>query len=367
MAKGTEGFVLVDRREPEERKEESDPLDHATILRCIGVLEKRAVGLKERGMSSWSFFFGVLNLLLVTWCFGVVPQHFWLLYVFETLVLFPLRWRHMISARPLSEAFYWLDFCWIWNFLCNIFLGIYALHAYISLPSSGAGVMAAVDKQRVREVLFCTFFGIATGPLSCAVGALGNALVFHDSDNTVSVFIHLGPTLLAYTLRWNSQAVLEAWPALFDLSYFSEVRPWRDVYLNAAAAYLLWWLLYLLWLLTCGLRLPSRGYDTVFHSIMRGGSPIPSILGWSKEDLAGRVARNDFTAGSAAVYMLFHAAAVLAAVLLSVCCWLSQHFHGLCCLGMALAAIYRGSQRYAYYVLDVHLREVRREFGSILD
>ena len=111
-------------------------LDHATIMRCLEVIEGRADQLKEKGLSSSSFFFGVTNVLLVTYCFGTLPQHFWIIYILETLILFPIRWRHMAAAQPLSEVYYWLDFCWIANFICNFALVVYTFDAYFNVGSS---------------------------------------------------------------------------------------------------------------------------------------------------------------------------------------------------------------------------------------
>ncbi|CAJ1397455.1 unnamed protein product [Effrenium voratum] len=342
--------------------DEESTLDPPTILRCIEVIDQRAEGLKAKGMSSASFFFGVTNVLIVTWCFGVMPQHFWIVYIFETLILFPIRWKNAAAAKPLSEVLYWLDFCWFCNFSMNIVLIIYVIDAYFNFPCMS--FLMALDAIHVRKFLFCMFFGIQ-GPLLGAVGALGNALVFHDANNTVSVFIHLCPSLLAYTLRWHREEVLAAWPGLFELDYFKEVSPWVDVYRNAAIAYVIWWVLYSVWL-QFSMDMPSKGYDTVFHLMMRGPNPVGPLLSWSPEESSQRAARNDFTRGSAVLYMVFHSMAVLPAILLSVLCWLSQAFHAFFCLAMTLAAIYKGSKRYAYFILESYLGEMRREFAAFV-
>jgi len=338
-------------------------LDRETILRCIEVVAKRSEDLKHKGMNSWSFFLGVTNLLLVTWCIGVFPEHFWLVYILEALILFPIRWKHMVEKRPLPEQLSWLDFCWIANITCNIVLLIYLIDDNVG----GTGVLMMLDPEDVRKTLFCTFFGVACGPLLCAVGALGNALVFHDADNTVSVFIHLSPSLLMYTLRWRSQEVLEAWPGVFNLTYVESVDPFRDVFCNAVAAYFVWWVPFTVWMLYDGLGRPAKGYDTVFHGIMRGcPSPICAILGWSKEEAKKRAAINDFTTRSVLVYMLFHALAVCSAICLSMACYMNRYCHGGLCIAMALAAIYKGGARYSYYITDSYTSLLRKEFAASL-
>eukprot|EP00931_Biecheleriopsis_adriatica_P046074 TRINITY_DN26439_c0_g1_i2.p1 TRINITY_DN26439_c0_g1~~TRINITY_DN26439_c0_g1_i2.p1 ORF type:complete len:326 (-),score=63.89 TRINITY_DN26439_c0_g1_i2:123-1100(-) len=302
-------------------------LDRSTILRCIDVVAQRAEQLKGKGLSSWTFFFGVTNMLLVTWCFGVYPQHFWIVYVVETLTLFPIRFKHMSEARP-TQVLYWLDFCWVANILCNIGLIFFLVDKYFEV-----GVLEALGSGEMRKHLFCIFFSAATGPLLLAVGALGNALVFHDAD------------------------------------YFDEIRPFVDIYAWGVAIYFVWSALYTSWIICCGLRLPDKGYDTVFHATMRDqgtSNPVVHILGWSAEEVKTRVASNDFTPGSVLLYMAFHAMACCLGMLFSVGCFVSIYFHGSLCVLMALTAIYKGSARYSYYMTENYTNMLRKEFSNAL-
>lgn len=338
-------------------------LDRSTILRCIDVVAQRAEQLKGKGLSSWTFFFGVTNMLLVTWCFGVYPQHFWIVYVVETLTLFPVRFKHMSEARP-TQVLYWLDFCWVANILCNIGLIFFLVDKYFEV-----GVLEALWSGEMRKHLFCIFFSAATGPLLLAVGALGNALVFHDADQTVLVFIHLGPSLLMFTMRWHPELLITTWPDVFHLDYFDEIRPFVDIYAWGVAIYFVWSALYTSWIICCGLRLPDKGYDTVFHATMRDqgtSNPVVHILGWSAEEVKTRVASNDFTPGSVLLYMAFHAIACCLGMLFSVGCFVSIYFHGSLCVLMALTAIYKGSARYSYYMTENYTNMLRKEFSNAL-
>lgn len=340
---------------------EAPSMDPATILRCIGVLKARSRRHKDKGLNKMTFFFGVTNVLIVTWCLGAVPEDFWVVYIVETVILFWLRWKHMIHAEP-CEVYYWLDFCWVANMLASIALIAYLVDAYFNSPA--LNFLMVLNASDVRETLFCMFWGIATGPLLCAVGALGNALVFHDVDNTVGVFIHLTPSLLAYTLRWHREAVLEAWPGMFHLNYLDRIRPWHDIYVKAALVYFLWSLLYTFWMVLHGMRLPHKGYDTIFHCTMRSspGNPVEKILGWSKEESARRGARHEYTTKSLLVYMLLHSLAVYSAIIVSILCFYSRAFHMVMNLAMALAAIYRGSARYSHYILNICLNDLQTLF-----
>jgi hypothetical protein len=339
--------------------------DKKTVLHCIKIIEARSSDLKAKGLSSWRFFFGVTNTLLVVWCFGAYPQHFWAVYMLETLILFPLRYSHTIAAKPLNEVPFFLDFCWIANVSCNMLF----ILIFIDSKFDGGIIdyLDVLDRSLIRKVLFCTWWGIATGPLLCAVGALGNALVFHDSDNTVSVFIHLFPSLVVYTFRWNVHAVLKAWPGLWHLDYFDDVDPWRDVYVNAILAYFVWWVVYSLWMVTCGFSLPSKGYDTIYHCLMRGSNPVGPLLGWTPEESKRRAKENDFTYASFFLYMVIHALCCCSSIIVAVACWYSQYFHGFTCLAMTLATVYRGSARYSYYMLQNYTAILKKEFGDVLE
>jgi len=338
-------------------------LDQATAEQCLAVLERRSKYLKEKGLNVRSFFFGVTNVLVVTWCYGAVPEHFWIVYIVETLILFPLRYRNMVRAKPLSLVYYWFDFCWIANFAINIGLVVCSIDALFSRPLTG--FFKLLDSDSFRRSLFCTFFGIATGPFLCSVGALGNALIFHDVENTVSVFIHLVPALLAYTLRFHSAEILAAWPHLFRLDYLGDIRPW-EVCVLSGIAYLAWWVCYTLWLVVQGLHLPAKGYDTVFHSMMREPNPVEQILGWSKAERMRRKKANQYPVISVLIYMLIHGIASAFSLGMSALCCCSRYFF-LWTLGvMTLSAVYRGAQRYTYYILELYIGQMRSELSDIL-
>lgn len=291
------------------------------------------------------------------------PQYFWILYIAETLVLFPLRWQHMMAAKPLPEVLSWLDFCWIANIMCNVMLIFYVIYDF---EHASFGFMKFIGSGAVRKILFCAFWGVANGPLLSAVGALGNSLVFHDVDNTVSVFIHLCPSLLTFTFRWKSDQIVSTFPGLFHLDYFDSVDPWRDIYILSVCGYFVWFVPFTLWMCTCGLGMPSNGYDTVFHSMMRGGSPIPRMLGWTKEEENTRAENNDYTVMSVLLYMLLHAVSCCLSMTLSIGCWYSMIFHGCACFLMLLTSIYKGSSRYSYYILENYITILRREFAEVL-
>jgi len=61
------------------------------------------------------------------------------------------------------------------------------------------------------------------GPLSWSVLMLGNALIFHDIENTASCFIHFSPSVLSWTMRWYPHRYNEQWPGVFGMPLTEEI------------------------------------------------------------------------------------------------------------------------------------------------
>ena len=57
------------------------------------------------------------------------------------------------------------------------------------------------------SLFFKVCFIYANGPLTAAVLIWRNSLIFHDYDKIVTVYIHLLPSMLYYTLRWTNIVV----------------------------------------------------------------------------------------------------------------------------------------------------------------
>merc|ERR1712070_677952 len=125
--------------------------------------------------------------------------------------------------------------------------------------------------------------------MGCATALFQNKLLFHDVDQTVSVFIHFFPALVFYTLRWQYSRLNAKWPSLFYRGPFDDIEMW-EIVLYAVAFYLLWFIPYFVWMLLGGSRLPQNQtfdtclglnkrrrqtsnvntpHDTVFHFNMR--------------------------------------------------------------------------------------------------
>jgi hypothetical protein len=64
-------------------------------------------------------------------------------------------------------------------------------------------------------------FAFANGALALSIPMFNNKLVFHDIDNTTSLFIHFSPALFFFSLRWGggrgTSLIEDTWPNLFQV------------------------------------------------------------------------------------------------------------------------------------------------------
>jgi len=344
--------------EPDRQLRKITDEERALVQRCMDIIEARELNLKRKGLDTPHFMFGVTNSLFVAWSFAAIPGNFWLVYLVEAIILLPLRWLHQVHAHPLKQHYYWLDFCWISNFTGALVAIALVTIALLTNP------MNVVDDW-TRHKMFGAMWGVSCGPLLLATGLLGNALVFHDVDNTASVLIHVFPSLVMHTMRWNAEMVHAAWPSVFHLHQLDTMDIWADVYRPAAAFYMGWLVMYTVWLLSLGMSAPSRGYDTVFHANMQGsiGSVISRKLGQTAEERAERIDANMFSRKEAMFYMMGHAVASLSAILVSLLCFKSKACHSLLCIAMVFLTIYNGASRYSFYMIHANSRTLRKEFG----
>jgi len=153
---------------------------------------------------------GVSNVMVTGFVIGRFPQFFWMLHLFKACLLIP--WRYFRFKSQNAEL-YLLDFCY--------FAGIY----YVSL-SAIFGVVRMVFGTETfltpyNDEILRIFFAFASGPLAWSVLIFRNSLVLHDPDFTTSVWIHLSPAIMVWTVRWGGGLGLvhmEAWfPGLFSV------------------------------------------------------------------------------------------------------------------------------------------------------
>lgn len=348
FVEGGEGGAEETR--PQRIKRSMTQVERDTMNTCLEEVEREAKSKKEKGLSTMNFFLGVSNCFFVTYCFGAIPESFWLVYVFEIMVLFPLRFRNQARARPLKQNYYWADFCWVANFSGLAFL------VWIFLDK--CGIVPMIDW--VRMAIFAACWGVGAGVLLLAAAFLGNALIFHDADNVASVLIHLFPSLVLYTLRWDNERVHSAWPE-FHLDYLPFITA-KEIFGWSMAFYGAWFVLYTIWLTCFGMNLPKRGYDTIFHCNMRGamGKVIfAKFKGLGREAHKIAAASNEFSRVDALIYMLAHAICSSLAFLTSILCFKWNVWHAGMNIATTAIVIYNGAERYNYYVTHLYTKKLQ--------
>lgn len=142
---------------------------------------------KQQEFKNWKFTWGLLNCLCIAYAFGALPQHFWILYAVETVFWMTYKFRNMLRARPLCEALYYLDFCWVMNTLGVSYtvLLIVSGHLHGEVDSAFATL---IPIEWRRQALLAAF-GIFCGPVFMAGVMLPFvAFLFHDVNSKFCFF-----------------------------------------------------------------------------------------------------------------------------------------------------------------------------------
>ncbi|KAL7096037.1 hypothetical protein ACP275_10G059100 [Erythranthe tilingii] len=197
------------------------------------MLSKQAVKIAKQAEEHERFINKVTHLMGVLgfggFCFvlGARPQDVRYLYCLFYVIFVPLRW---IYYRYKKWHYYLLDFCYYANTIFLIMLLFYPRN----------------------EKLFMVCFSFAEGPLAWALIVWRCSLVFNSMDKIVSVFIHLLPGLVFFTIRWwdpvyfaamHSEGTIsrESWPYTENKSYL-----WTWLFIVPLVVYIIWQLLYFL-------------------------------------------------------------------------------------------------------------------------
>jgi len=335
------------------------------IQNVLSQLDLEALKRVKSGFNELTFTLGVINSFFILFIFTVFPQHFWLLYLAEALILLPAKLIQNIRAVP-NQGLYFLDFCWIMNFFGILILLILMF---------GAGVVP----HYWLKLIFLSAYGVSCGPL------LGSniilpfvAFIFHDVGTMTGLFIHMYPPLLLYVMRWKTAEVLEAWPNTFPLDHEVEFFPSLDgsfiesVFGATIIVYSVWLALYTIWQLLVGLHLPKNGgkFDTVYHSTMRQGLcvEIGNRLWKRPEELSKEHCRtNEFELRDFGVYVMGHAIAVFTSLfLLAYPCSLSKYVHGSILVICTIICTWRGAKRYTYYSTTMYSELIQKHFAAEL-
>jgi hypothetical protein len=85
--------------------------EQETILKVLEEVDRTAAKRMREGFNEFNFAVGVLNSFFIAFVFGRLPQHLWLVYFVESLMLLPTKFRYMWRAKPLNEALCKFSIC----------------------------------------------------------------------------------------------------------------------------------------------------------------------------------------------------------------------------------------------------------------
>lgn len=302
----------------------------------------------------------------------------------ELLYLFPKRFYYSWNTKPLNTILYYLDYCWVMNFILVFVLFMMLTGWTIQLEES------------IRFQIFQTMYGVACGPLFFAAIALPFvAAIFHDYRTMTGMFIHILPIVILYTVVWHTAEIQEAYPHIVDLSYMDQIIFLPEVKFfilpcthlgtvagNTLALYVAWWVPYIIFQTLIGIKLPRKNrkdkngnaivpkYDTVFQSTLRGG--LCAVIGtvcWKRPLSVSQreMADDDYELRDLYVYMSGHAVGIyLSVFFLAYPCYRSQEVHATALVFLTILAVGRGARRYTYYVIDMYGKSIRKEFAAEL-
>ncbi|KAL8035977.1 hypothetical protein ABFX02_12G129400 [Erythranthe guttata] len=225
--------VKLRLKDPSKKVAQTKEMLSKQAVQTKELLSKQAVKIAKQAEEHERFINKVTHLLGVLgfggFCFvlGARPQDVRYLYCLFYVIFVPLRW---IYYRYKKWHYYLLDFCYYANTIFLIMLLCY--------PKN--------------EKLFMVCFSFAEGPLAWALIVWRCSLVFNSMDKIVSVFIHLLPGLVFFTIRWWDPVFFEAmhpegtarrasWPYVENKSYL-----WTWLFIVPLVAYIVWQLLYFL-------------------------------------------------------------------------------------------------------------------------
>jgi len=164
---------------------------------------------QELGLWEKGFTLGVMNLFVNLVVLGRWPQYFWILHLVLGFIFLP--WR-FLRFRQRNWEWYLVDFCYCVTYFT--FIG-----CLFALARSTLGFPSPIYRFNYEAIR--AGFAFANGALVLAVPLFGNKIVFHDVDNTTSVYIHLSPALMFWTLRWGggfgTSLIEQTWPGMFDV------------------------------------------------------------------------------------------------------------------------------------------------------
>ncbi len=299
------------------------------IEKALAIIQHQEKSYGDKGLSTVSFFIGLLNVALTGFMLGRFPAYYWLYQCFKCIILLVLNFYVKYHKKT---ALYMLDLCWIVSCFYTVFSVISVLGAFgvSTLPVTGS------------RFLWHVIFAVANGPTAWSVIALKNAMVFHSVEHWGSLFIHLSPAMVTWTMRWSAADVHAVWPGVFGAPLNEDLR-FIDIFGAGVIFYLIHASFYVPWLLVYGrfhgINLKQDDYDTVYQSTVK---KLP-------KSLLKKIGYTDKTKTAikpAIIYYFFHMLAVFLTFTWAYLCYISFWVHTLFLVTCFTLSAWWGSMTY---------------------
>jgi hypothetical protein len=128
-------------------------------------------------------------------------------------------------------------------------------------------------------LLYTAAFTLTNGPVLWAVITWRNSLVFHSLDKVTSVFIHIFPALVTYTLRWftvlhgNPTEALVYRDVNFPAISRMPVMEWWYTLFVSMGFYLVWQAFYVFFVIVAKKEKVESGSRTTSYTTLLNKSP----------------------------------------------------------------------------------------------
>ena len=306
--------------------------ERAGIEKALEVVKLQEESYRRRGLSSTTFFMGILNVAATGLIIGRIPEYYWLLQVFKAVFFLGLMIK-VKRSKPIDESWCMFDLCWVFAF---------AYATYGILCVLAACGIDALKPLTSSTFLWCGFWGMANGPLGWSVLALGNALVLHSPEHIAGLFIHISPPFVTWTMRWSASSYEDVWPGVFGMPQSVSSHGFADIFVPAITMYCIHAFFYVIWLLTVGRfhssKFGEKKHVTVYHATLRSNTMLAKLCGFDKNDPTNMMC--------AVKYYLVHALACMLAISVSVLFYYSMVAHTIFCAALLMGSAWNGSKIY---------------------
>ncbi|CDH53915.1 integral to membrane protein [Lichtheimia corymbifera JMRC:FSU:9682] len=287
-----------------------------------------------------SFVVGVGNACVSPALAARLPTWIPLYYTIQSLYLLSLRY---LIYKVKKWHYFIFDLCYFVNAMTLLFLWVF--------PGSRA--------------MFIATYCLTNGPVAWAIVTWRNSLVFHSLDKITSVFIHIFPPLVMYTIRWLPE--LECQSSNYRDTRFPGVTnditmSFKEAMLLSTIAYLIWQALYFVFIMVRRREKVESGLRMTSYS-------------WLLDDSHGRkglIQKAAFVFGAKyKLYMFMLLQLVYNVVTTMPTYFLFQHFwlHTLFLITIFTASIFNGASFYIEvfsrrYALEVEKLVERSKSGK---